>query len=154
MLSLLKRRESSNTAGENLNWYSHDGEQHGDFWQKTKHRPSYDHTLSLHGHNREAKQYMQTNFHYRTASESQAVETLAYQKMNGKMYIYTEHTYSEIKMKERMSFASTCQDIAEITLREGTQTQRTWKPTWCSEWGSIREGNPAGVWNDRRLKPY
>lgn len=69
---------------------------------------------------------MQTNVHYRTASESQAVETLTYQKMNGKMsYIYTEHTYLEIKMKERMSFASTCQDIAEITLREGTQTQRT-----------------------------
>lgn len=95
----VERRESTYTAGENLNWNSHDGKQHGDFWQKTKNRLSYDHTLSLRRHNHEAKQYTQTNVPCRTASED--METLIYQKTNGNMwYIYTKQTYSEIKMKK------------------------------------------------------
>ena len=151
----MESRKSSYSAGESLNWCSHAGDQHGDFWQKTKNRLSYDHTLSLGGRNHEAKQHTQTNVHYRTASESQDMETLISQKMNGKMwYTYTKQTYSEIKMKKRMSFVATCQDTAEITLREGTQTQRMWKPMWCSRWGTVRKGNPLGLWNDPRLKPY
>ena len=75
--------------------------------KKTKNRPSYDHTLSLRGHNHEAKQYTQTNVPYRTTSED--METLIYQKMDGNMWhIYTKQTYSEIKMKERMPFVPTC----------------------------------------------
>lgn len=97
----VESRKSSYSAGESLNWCSRAGDQHGDFWQKTKNRVSYDHTLSLGGRNHEAKQHMQTNVHYRTASESQDMETLIYQKMNGKMwYTYTKQTYSEIKMKK------------------------------------------------------
>lgn len=76
-----------------------------------------------------------------------------YQKMNGKMsYIYTEHTYLEIKMKERMSFASTCQDIAEIHTWKELRHRERENQLGVPKMRSIREGNPAGVWNDQKTE--
>ena len=36
-----EKRESSDTAGGNVNWYSHYGEQYGDFLKKKKIKKSY-----------------------------------------------------------------------------------------------------------------
>ena len=74
----MERREPSYPTGENVNWYSHYGEQRGGSLKKLKIELTYDPTILLLGIYSEKKygpkRYMHPNVHCSTVYNNQDIE--------------------------------------------------------------------------------
>ena len=126
----MERRQPSYTVGENVNWYSHCGEQYGGSLKKLKIELPYDPTIPPLGIYREkhgpkgcTPMFIAALFTIaRTWKQPRCPSTEEWIK---KMwYIYTTEYYSANKKNELMSFVATWMNLEIVLLSEVSQTEK------------------------------
>ena len=126
----MERRQPSYTVGENVNWYSHCGEQYGGSLKKLKIELPYDPTIPPLGIYREkhgpkgcTPMFIAALFTIaRTWKQPRCPSTEEWIK---KMwYIYTMEYYSANKKNELMSFVATWMNLEIVLLSEVSQTEK------------------------------
>ena len=135
----MERRQPSYTVGENVNWYSHCGEQYGGSLKKLKIELPYDPTIPPLGIYREkhgpkgcTPMFIAALFTIaRTWKQPRCPSTEEWIK---KMwYIYTTEYYSANKKNELMSFVATWMNLEIVLLSEVSQTEKEVLHPSCTE---------------------
>ena len=135
----MEKREPSYTVGENVNWYSHCGEQYGGSLKKLKIELPYDPTIPPLGIYREkhgpkgcTPMFIAALFTIaRTWKQPRCPSTEEWIK---KMwYIYTTEYYSANKKNELMSFVATWMNLEIVLLSEVSQTEKEVLHPSCTE---------------------
>jgi len=135
----VERRQPSYTVGENVNWYSHCGEQYGGSLKKLKIELPYDPTIPPLGIYREkhgpkgcTPMFIAALFTIaRTWKQPRCPSTEEWIK---KMwYIYTTEYYSANKKNELMSFVATWMNLEIVLLSEVSQTEKEVLHPSCTE---------------------
>ena len=126
----MERRQPSYTVGENVNWYSHCGEQYGGSLKKLKIELPYDPTIPPLGIYREkhgpkgcTPMFIAALFTIaRTWKQPRCPSTEEWIK--NMWYIYTTEYYSANKKNELMSFVATWMNLEIVLLSEVSQTEK------------------------------